>query len=188
MSVLAPDTLLTIDEFYALVGSRDETERWELVRGIPVMSPSESTPNIEATLRLTHVMFHELPESTWQVLAHADVRLSGGARPTVRTPDATLARRTGTGGNYVDARHVALVAEAVSPTSVERDLITKRHEYATAGIPNYLIINPRSPGSPLTLLTTPATGDYTESVSGRSITLTVDTHQVAITATDLRIT
>ncbi len=35
-----------------------------------------------------------------------------------------------------------LVAEVVSPDDPRRDLVTKRFEYAAAGIPEYWIVNP----------------------------------------------
>ncbi len=49
------------------------------------------------------------------------------------------------------ASEVLFVAEVVSPTSAERDLVTKRREYAQAGIPAYLVVDLRNDPGELTL-------------------------------------
>jgi Uma2 family endonuclease len=63
----------------------------------------------------------------------------------IREPDLVFLSST------IDARRqeqywtgADLVVEVVSPDDSQRDYITKRHEYAQAGIPEYWIVDPQS--------------------------------------------
>lgn len=49
------------------------------------------------------------------------------------------------------AGEALFVAEVVAPSSVERDLVAKRRDYAQAGIPAYLVIDLRDGRRELTL-------------------------------------
>ena len=115
-----------------------------------------------------------------------------GGRDTVRIPDLLVRRRTpGVRTPHGDLTGVVLVVEVVSPGSVRTDRVAKRREYATAGIPNYLIVDVRGDVPTLTLhdalrdepsgaaTYADATGD------GTSVTLRIDGHTATLTAAEL---
>lgn len=113
--------------------------------------------------------------------------------PTVRRPDvvvavnAALAReRKPLPTNRVFADEVLLVVEVVSPTSVERDLVTKRREYALAGIPGYLVVDLRSEAGELTLYAErDAAGRYVGVPPAQCVQVCIDGTVIPIAVADL---
>lgn len=84
---------------------------------------------------------------------------------------------------------VAVAAEVVSSSSIERDWITKRAEYAAAGIPAYLVIDVRELDAvSLTLLEHPRNGAYPDMPTDApldAVTLHVDGTDIVVRAADL---
>lgn len=127
---------MTIDAWSRL----DVERRVELVEGVPVVSPFEPVSHLFAARRLSR----RIEDATGLiVIAGLPVDLTvDPARPTVRIPDlAVLTDDVWGDAPTVPAASCALVVEVVSSTSVERDWVTKRAEYAAAGIPRYLIVD-----------------------------------------------
>ncbi len=58
-----------------------------------------------------------------------------------RIPDLVVWSKPQADGIWLSAADVLLVVEIVSPASEGIDLVTKRNEYAAAGIPQYWIID-----------------------------------------------
>jgi len=58
---------------------------------------------------------------------------------------------------------VALVVEIVSPYSVQDDRVTKKAEYARAGIPPYVLVDCFTGGGTVTLFGNPRDGSYADS-------------------------
>ena len=143
----APMRLLTVEEWHDLFGDY-EGGHCELVRGRAIMTPTEATENSNAIVKLIVLLDPTLCGS-WATLPNTSVRLRGGTRPTVRIPDLVVLPkyRVGTEWQMLPS-DIAMVVEVVSPSSVERDWVTKREEYAAAGIPNYLIIDVRGADGP----------------------------------------
>lgn len=145
----APTRQLTVEEFFHTHLAR-ETERWELVAGVPVMTPSESGGNLDVAYRLAR----HLDDATegWLPRLQFSVLLRDEHPPTMRQPDLTLVR-AGTDPSrwYARPDEVALVVEVVSPSSARVDHHDKRREYAAAGIPAYLIVDVRGKTATLTL-------------------------------------
>ena len=159
-------------------------ERWELVDGIPLMSPSEHPRNRDAISRLQFLLAVALGP-TWSYQQDSDVRVSRVSPLTYRIPDFLLLRPGSDLDRHPLDRHdAALVAEALSPSTREDDLGRKRHDYATAGIPHYLLIDRDLPPR-LTLLTDPADGDYRTECSGETVTLRIAGHDITVRADDL---
>lgn len=169
----------------AVVSRREDS--YELVEGVPTMAPGESPRNRFAGSLLVGVL--NAGRGRWIAGTDVDVTLVGGSSPTVRRPDVVLvrpetARREDSG--RVEAGDVVLVAEVVSPTSVERDLVTKRREYAQAGIPAYLVVDLRAHPGVLTLYELgDADGAYAVAQSGAAVTVTIDGQRIAIAVADL---
>ena len=171
----APVRHLTIEEFFADYSDR-EGERWELVAGVPVMSPSESSNNRAAVGFLVLQLGARLG-TAYRYEPDSDVFLPPRrGRDTVRMPDLLVRRRVpGLTPPHGDLSGVVLVAEVVSPGSVRTDRVAKRREYAAAGIPNYLIVDVRGETPTLTLYdallptsasTDPNGAEHTTSPSG----------------------
>lgn len=147
MSILdAPVHRLTIDDWHDLT-EHDHGCRVELVRGHPIMTPTEAFGNLDATLALARRL--DVLRPTWTTRIGPSLLLAGEPQPTIRVPDlavlhAGLDRRDW----FAAPRDVALVVEVVSPGSIETDWVAKREEYAAAGIPAYLIVDVRDAATP----------------------------------------
>ena len=146
-TVTAPLRQLTVSEWYERYHDY-EGGRCELVRGRAVMTPTEAFRNIGAAKRLARLLDDAfLP--AWESYLNGSVLLRDDPTPTIRVPDLLLARGDIDQTRWLArAEEVALVAEVVSPSSMETDWVTKGAEYAAAGIPNYLLIDARFPDGP----------------------------------------
>ena len=168
-----------------------EGYRDELVRGHRIMSPTEFVANSIAEGRLIAHLSRHLAYR-WLAVPQPGLLIGGDPAATMRIPDlAVIPAQPSAGGRYVDAREVPLAVEVVSASSVETDWVTKRAEYAAAGIPNYLIVDVRE--DPVVYLfdtLLPATDDqprrYADPTGdGHTVTLTIDGQPITITAADL---
>ena len=143
----APVATLTIEQWYELYRDH-EGSHCELVRGHAIMTPTEAFRNLTAAKRLVRLLDDAL-NPAWEAYHNASVQLCPDPIPTVRVPDVLLARGGLDQSRWLSRPNdVALVAEIVSPGSVETDWIAKRDDYAAAGIPNYLVVDVRTPGEP----------------------------------------
>lgn len=114
----------------------------ELVRGVPIVSPGESVANRRVCDRLSALLNERVP-SGWFAVTEVELTVSEDPVATVRRPDViVLSEQTPQDQARQHPRDVAVVAEVVSPTSRERDWMTKAGEYAAAGIPAYLVVDP----------------------------------------------
>jgi len=122
--------------------------RWELVHGVPYdMTPAPSFEHQRTSMALSVAIGSALLEARQKdggacevVAAPIDLFLPG--EQSVYQPDLVIvcdpAKITGKGIEGVPD----LVVEILSPSSALRDLNLKRRAYETAGVPEYLIVNP----------------------------------------------
>ncbi|GAB95726.1 Uma2 family endonuclease [Kineosphaera limosa] len=162
-------------------------DSYELVEGVPTPAPAESIINRVAATLLAGLL--NADRGDWIALIAMDLTVHDDSAPTVRRPDIVVARRR-RGGDVPSARllvsEVLLVVEVVSPSSVERDLVTKRREYAAVGIPTYLVVDLRAEPGELTLYEgRESGGGYADVPPGSSVTVTIDGHGIAIAVDDL---
>ncbi|WP_433198814.1 Uma2 family endonuclease [Nocardia sp. CA-107356] len=158
-----PWRLLTIAEYEAR-GEDDQT-RWELQEGILMMSPSRKPHHMRLGARLFSQVDEQLPDQLVAVPdVDVDVQLVAVEGPaTVRRPDLAVVdraeyQRVEVEGGVLRASAVHVVVEIVSPGSRRTDYVTKRSEYAEAGIPHYWIIDPTTPLSLLPFVLTDELG------------------------------
>ena len=155
----------------------------ELVQGVLVMNPSESFGNRRAAARLS-AMLGVVPGIEW--VQEMDILLDSDSQAsTVRCPDVVVVR-SGSVGDVprLDPADVLLVVEVVSQSSVETDWVTKRREYARAGIPAYLVVD-RHAGR-LVLFDRIVEGRYADATGdGSSVTLSLAGHTVNLSLSDL---
>lgn len=108
-----------------------EGNRYEIVDGQLVMSPPPGVNHqyVAGTLR---ALLQEQLGDAFVVLEAVAIDL----HPTYRIPDVVVIDTAGfePTATRLDPRHVRLVVEIVSPSSVTTDRITKPAEYAAAGI------------------------------------------------------
>lgn len=149
---LPPVRLLTAAE-YAKLG---ET-RWgytELMEGRILVSPSPTPKHNMAGLALAMQVVPQLPEGV-RVIQDVDIDLglvSADQPGLVRRPDLVVVdtvalNRVDRHGGLLSAADVLIVVEIVSPGSGRLDYVTKRGEYADAGIPHYWIVDLDEPVS-----------------------------------------
>ncbi len=157
----------------------------ELVEGIPTVAPPESLINRRVAFVLASILDSHLPPR-WLVVTDGGVEtVRHAGRHTVRVPDVVvLPRRGDLTRSRVLGTDVALLAEIVSPSSIEVDWIRKRREYASAGVPAYLVVDAGADGSReprLTLFEDPADGDFRRESGGSAVTLSLASTAVHLT-------
>ncbi|WP_052466124.1 Uma2 family endonuclease [Mobilicoccus massiliensis] len=157
----------------------------ELVEGVPVVSPFEPLAHLGAAGRLGRLI-EDASNRRLSTLPGVPVDVTvDGERPTVRIPDLVVFEGELTESAAVMAASRALlVAEVVSRTSVERDWVAKRAEYAAAGIPRYLIVDGLT--GRLALFDEIVDGRYADPrTDADSVTLVLDDASLTLTLDDL---
>lgn len=126
--------------FVALGETRD---RYELIDGVVVMSPSPSFPHQQVIVEVLYQL------ESWRrgggairVTTECDVRFSASVvyRPDVA---AYRAERVPKSAKSLDAAP-DLVIEVASPGSRSMDLLTKRDDYEKFGVVEYWVIDPET--------------------------------------------
>jgi Uma2 family endonuclease len=147
-----PDHLLTIAEYAAL--GETEPGYTELVEGRLLMSPSPAPMHNIAALELAVQLRSQLPSHLRAVPeVDVDLELVPSRQPGFsRRPDLVVVQRSGVErvgdeGGLLRASEVLIVIEIVSPGSRRTDRVTKRGDYADAGIPHYWIVDIEAPVS-----------------------------------------
>jgi Uma2 family endonuclease len=129
----------TEEEFMALPESR-----WvELVDGSLLVNPNPGGFHQTWARRLANLLEAAAP-LTLDVLEAVNVRI---IRDRIRIPDVVVTREQLDLKLFEGSRAV-LVAEVVSPGSGRRDKDEKAIDYAMAGIPWYLVVEPDDSGRP----------------------------------------
>jgi Uma2 family endonuclease len=75
------------------------------------------------------------------VLQVAGIRVPGPGRDGGRIPDVSVWSKAPPRGVWLAVAELLLVIEIVSPGSEAMDEVTKRREYALAGIPQYWVVD-----------------------------------------------
>jgi Uma2 family endonuclease len=146
------DHLLTVAE-YAELGET-EAGYTELLEGRLLMSPSPVPDHNFAAAELLVQLRSPLPDHL-EVIPDIDVDLELGdpdqpgfsRRPDLVIVQRGARRRVRHEGGLIRACEVLVVVEIVSPGSRRTDYVTKRSEYADAGIPHYWIVDLDEPVS-----------------------------------------
>ncbi|MEV4503696.1 Uma2 family endonuclease [Streptomyces klenkii] len=154
------ETLL--EYFFAL--ETPEGFRAELIEGEIVVSPAPDGDHEDA-IELIVAQMYDSSKVRMQFSGNKGLKLPrGGLRPkNYAVPDGTFAPRElrlfRGAPAWMPCDGVALVAEVTS-SKAERDRIAKRHHYARAGVPLYLLVDREEEA--VTLFSEPADQDYAE--------------------------
>jgi Putative restriction endonuclease len=124
----------TEEEYFALP---ETPARIELVDGMLVVSPLSSVPHHRLVRELTHLFQTSRPDSRWEALPGANVRLW---KDHIRIPDVVVAS-AGLDVLHVGIDDVLLLAEVTSPGNFRQDRIVRHGDYAEAGVPFYLRVD-----------------------------------------------
>lgn len=157
----------------------DEAGSYELVQGIPVMSPPESLQNLMAVNRLALLLAPVQGDFRW--LAQAGIATKDEPAPTGRQADLVVIRTPAAiTGSYLAGRDVLLAVEVVSSgSSDERDWVTKRAECAQAGVSAYLVVD-RARGQ-LVLFDQTVDGVYSRRQDAApEVTLEIGDHRIPV--------
>ena len=128
----------TIDDLAELP---DDGMRYELVDGSLLMSPSPTPHHGRSMTRLRKLLDRQAPRG---LEVSNDVGIQIGGNYTYFIPDLFVIPSTGFDSHpkFLLPADVLLVVEVLSEHNRGRDLVLKRHYYATAGIPRYWIVDP----------------------------------------------
>jgi Uma2 family endonuclease len=168
MSTVAwPDHLLTLAEWEAM--PEDTTHRLELVEGILLVAPRPTGRHQYAISELSHELNRQLRPKGLFAMGDVEVVIEAGFPPSVRVPDVIVVPEAVAKPDppRYEAADVVLAVEIVSPGSGLTDRVTKRIQYAEAGIAHYWIIDLDPPVSLTGYLL--VDGDYEVTVDGTGV-------------------
>lgn len=130
--------VMTLDDLTAMMVADEYHHRYEISpEGVlSVMPPPGYVHAIIATRLTVWLAVGGIP--TDRVAQAVGLRIpSGTGSVGGRIPDLILWSKAQADGVWLSASDVLLVVEIISPGSEGMDTVTKRHEYAGAGIPQY---------------------------------------------------
>jgi len=119
----------------------DDSNRYELIDGVLVVSPSPRWMHQRAVLRLGSLMLSACPPDREVLVAPFDIAL---AVDTVVIPDLLVARRVDLTDRDLPTAPL-LAVEVLSPSTRRFDLTLKRSRYEAAGAPSYWVVDPDEP-------------------------------------------
>ena len=134
MTTLPRGRALTVADLEAMP---DDGNRYELIDGVLVVSPSPGIPHQWALLELYAVLRAGCPDDLKVLCAPLDVL----APDTAVQPDILVARRSDLTGKYLEVPPL-LAVEVLSPSNRVYDLNVKFARYEVAGIPSYWVVDP----------------------------------------------
>ena len=139
-----PDRLLSLDEWNAL--PEDSSRRIELAEGVVQVVPRPIPRHQKLVMRLA-TQLDAGAQGRWQVFPEIEIVVDAAAAgATVRVPDVVLAPADlPDSAPRLDAARALAVVEVLSPGSRRLDRVLKLHEYAEAGVPFYLLVEPGPP-------------------------------------------
>ncbi|MEV4182840.1 Uma2 family endonuclease [Streptosporangium canum] len=135
--------------------------RAEIIDGNLLLSPSGTPHHARMARRLSRALIPVEDDNDWESFSgDVDICIEG-PRDTV-IPDYCLALRDAPlwGDREILSSGLIMVAEVVSPGSMEVDRIAKPRIYAGCGIPIMLIIDPVASPATVTVLSDPEDGAY----------------------------
>lgn len=135
-------TIPVDDDFVAddLAQLPDDGNRYELVDGLLLVSPSPTERHQRALARLHLLLASTVPPGLRVYVAPLDVRFS----PRVQTQPDLLVVEDGPPRDELN-RLPLLCVELLSPGTRRHDLVLKRRAYEQAGVASYWLVDPYAP-------------------------------------------
>ncbi len=138
--------LIKVDKatFYRFIANAPDYERYEYVDGLIVQQqPGGTLEHASIAKRFARVIERQLDEADWIVLSGSDRGVD--TKRTVRFPDVVV-EPIGAPADSLSTDKPALLVEVLSPSSGDRDLTTKPHEYMRiAALHIYIVASQSAP-------------------------------------------
>ncbi len=129
----------TVDEVLAFP---DDGNRYELVYGELLVSPAPRLRHQRVVNRLYDALTPYCEREQLGEVFAVPADLSWGRSDVLTQPDVfVLPSEYRRGAEWVDVRHVPLVAEVLSPSTARYDRFNKRLAYRDVGVPMYWILD-----------------------------------------------
>jgi Uma2 family endonuclease len=127
------ESRLSIDEFLAFTESRPDEERWELIEGLPVLSPSPTDYHQMIVANITHVLMlqQERTHAPWFVMPGTGTRVPLSKRSLPR-PDVFVKEEPPSGSAVTN--EAIVIFEILSRSNARKDQAWRRRVYAS--VPN----------------------------------------------------
>ncbi len=162
---LLEEPFSSLDDYLAWVEERPDEEHYEVVDGVPVMSPSPGGPHQFTLASVWGLLRDACPPDLVVLPAPFDWLLWERPRLQIREPDVVVIERSQARAPRLTEPPL-LAVEILSPTSFERDVVAKRREYARAGLRHYWIVDPETPRIAVYRLSDAATLDMVAHATG----------------------
>ncbi len=143
----------TLDDVLAL--PEDNSQRVELIDGSLIVSPF-GTGHHQSLIGDVYAALRAASPPGHKATVELNVGMPSGV---LLTPDFTVTTRPDFKGRVCPAEDLVLVGEVVSPSTRFKDYGIKRQRYAEAGVPFYLVVDPRDDEVTATLFELTA-GEY----------------------------
>ena len=146
MDVLVPTHPITLDEYLAL----DLLDEWgnplstELVEGVVIVTPPAGGPHQVAASEFAAMLIAAFPPGH-RVLGGGGWIVDDSPLATFRVPDIMVVTDDQARETWMIAPPLLAVEVVSRRSSVERDLVAKRREYAEAGCAHYWVLFPDTP-------------------------------------------
>lgn len=124
---------------YLAIG--ETPERIELFDGSLVVTPTPTVGHQYIVSRLVVSLYEVARSAGLHAFAGLGIRLGPGH---IRIPDFLITTELNFDDRVNDSDVVKLICEVISPSNASTDTVQKMRHYADAGIPWYLLIDPRS--------------------------------------------
>lgn len=137
------EPLESLAAYLELFAHASDDVQYEVVDGQPVVSPSPGGTHQRCVRRTLLALNAATPPDHEVMVAPWDWVLRELPRLTIRQPDLVVVRsELATADRLLEPPLLAV--EVISAGSFERDAVTKRAEYARAGLSDYWIVDPES--------------------------------------------
>ena len=133
--------VVTLEDLAAMNAADANGHRYETSpEGVlSVMPPRDSEHAMIASRIFAWLIMAGWPAD--QVLQVAGIRIAGTGGVGGRIPDLSVWRKPPPSGVWLAVTDLLLAVEILSPGSEDMDEVTKRGEYARAGIPQYWVVD-----------------------------------------------
>lgn len=149
---------MTVREFLAF--GFEEKQHWEMIGGVPVMSPAPNYRHQRLVLAMLKLIDDACARKRGLETVHdVDILFAGDPEPDWLRPDIVVVRGRDIGDGRMPLRTLPqLVVEVWSPSTGGRDHGIKREIYARAGVPEYWIADPAT--ASLAIFNKPKDGQF----------------------------
>jgi Uma2 family endonuclease len=151
---------MTVQEF--LDFGFNEKAHWELIGGVPLMSPAPNYKHQRLVFALAEFIDrHCARKRGLEMVQDVDILFEDDPEPDWLRPDVVVVRGREVGDGRMPLRMVpVLVVEVWSPSTGGRDHGIKREIYARAGVGEYWIADPATGG--ITIFDKPSDGEFNQ--------------------------